>query len=162
MNVADVLKYGNLTLLDTLKNVPKSTWETPGVCGVWSVKDIVAHLSSYELMLAETQSAFLDGGPTPIRDTFSRLGGKANDHLVEARQALSIDEILGEYEAAHAKVMSQIVQIPEETRRQNGTIPWYGEDYDLEDLITYMNYAHKREHCAEINVFRDQLEQTKS
>jgi hypothetical protein len=35
-----------------------------------------------------------------------------------------------------------------------GTSPWYGADYALDDLIVYMNYAHKREHCAQIRAFR--------
>jgi hypothetical protein len=42
-------------------------------------------------------------------------------------------------------------------RRQNGALPWYGAEYDLEDFIAYSFYGHKREHTAQINVFRDAL-----
>jgi hypothetical protein len=47
MNVLDILKYGNLTLLKSVEDLPEEKWEVGGVCGVWSVKDIMAHLSSF-------------------------------------------------------------------------------------------------------------------
>ena len=50
-----------------------------------------------------------------------------------------------------------LAQIPYEGRRLNGTLPWYGEEYDLEDFIIYTFYGHKREHSAQIAAFRDQL-----
>lgn len=157
MNTINVLKYGSGTLLGTLAGVPKSEWETAGVCGVWSVKDILAHLTSYELLLADVLTTLLDGGPTPYLEAMNGPG-EFNDSQVELRRNNSPDEALAEYEQAHANVMSLAVQIPKETYRQNGTIPWYGEDYDLQDYIIYTNYAHKREHSAEINVFRDRLQ----
>jgi hypothetical protein len=81
-----------------------------------------------------------------------------NDVQVEMRRDKTSAEILTEYKETHAQVMSLIEQVPEEKRRENGALPWYGMEYDLDDLIVYSNYAHKREHCAEINVFRDHLE----
>jgi hypothetical protein len=48
MNAVDVLKYGNATFVGTLALVPENQRETGGACGWWSVKDLVAHLASYE------------------------------------------------------------------------------------------------------------------
>jgi hypothetical protein len=53
--------------------------------------------------------------------------------------------------------MELITQIPPQTLRQPGTIPWYGAEYALDDLLVYMYYGHKREHSAQVGVFRDQL-----
>ena len=158
MNTLDVLKYGDNTFLTTLGGVDQAHWETGGVCGIWSVKDIVAHLTSYELFLGDVLTTFLDGGPTPTMQAMGELGPlNFNDAQVELRQGNSPAEVLAEYKDAHSRVMELAGQIPTETFRKNGTIPWYGEGYDLDDLIVYNNYAHKREHCAEINHFRDQL-----
>jgi hypothetical protein len=44
MNATDILKYGQVTALQAINGLPESAWETPGACGVWSVKDIIAHL----------------------------------------------------------------------------------------------------------------------
>ena len=68
MNAVDVLRYGHGTVLTTLEGVPSTEWTTPGVCGVWSVKDIVAHLASYELALVDVLTSLTKGGPTPTRE----------------------------------------------------------------------------------------------
>jgi hypothetical protein len=157
MNVLDILKYGDQTLMRSVKDLPESDWEVGGVCGVWSVKDIVAHLSSYELLLADVLRTFLDGGPTPNLDEMARLRGNFNDDMVARRRQMTMAEVVTEYGAAQAEVMGLAAQVPPETYRQNGTLPWYGLEYCLDDYVVYTNYAHKREHSAEINVYRDQL-----
>jgi hypothetical protein len=121
-------------------------------------KNIVAHLTSYELIVSDVLRTFVNDEPTPQLETMGNHGpAEFNDSEVAKRQAKSAAETLAEYESAHAEVMALAAQIPAETFRQNGTMPWYGEGYDLEDFIVYSNYAHKREHSAEINVFRDRL-----
>jgi hypothetical protein len=160
MNTVDVLKYGHQTVLSTLDGVPQTEWETSGVCGIWSVKNIIAHLASFEHVLVEVLTTFLDGGPTPYLETMGTLGpAEFNDSEVAKRQAKSATDTLAEYEATHAQVMTLAAQIPAETFRQNGTLPWYGSEYDLDDFIAYMFYGHKREHSAQIAVFCDQLAQ---
>ena len=32
-----------------------------------------------------------------------------------------------------------------------GTIPWYGPDYSLDDLLVYQMYGHKREHDPQLS-----------
>ncbi|GAB4454424.1 MAG: hypothetical protein Kow00120_24260 [Anaerolineae bacterium] len=158
MNAVDVLKYGHQTVLQTLDGVPVSAWETGGVCGVWSVKEIIAHLASYEHLLIDVLNGLLDGGPTPCLDAYLEVGAAAfNDLEVEKRKGKTVDETLEEYNAAQAQTMALIAQAPVEARRQPGTLPWYGSEYALEDFIVYQYYGHKREHCAQIDVYRDRL-----
>jgi hypothetical protein len=76
---------------------------------------------------------------------------------VDRRKANTVREVLAEFNNAHARVMELIVTISVETLRQNGTLPWYGMDYALDDVIVYMYYGHKREHSAQIAAFRDHL-----
>jgi hypothetical protein len=66
-------------------------------------------------------------------------------------------DVLAELNEAHARVMALATRIPAETYRQNGTLPWYGPEYDLDDFIVYTFYGHKREHSAQIAAFGDQL-----
>jgi uncharacterized damage-inducible protein DinB len=109
MHAVDVLKYGNLTLLKALDGIPGDQWETEGVCGWWSVKNIIAHLASFEHILDEVLATFQGGGPTPYMQAWAK--GNFND----------------------------------------------GEEYDLEDFIAYQYYGHKREHSAQINIFKDRF-----
>jgi len=155
MNAVDVLKYGHRTALGTLEGLPESEWEKAGVCGWWSVKNIIAHLTSFELVLVDILKTFLGENVAPTLQLYSDPA--FNDKQVDLRKDRSPTETLAEFNQAHAEVMSLIVQVPLEQRRRVGAIPWYGEEYDLEDLIAYMYYGHKREHSAQINVFKDTL-----
>jgi hypothetical protein len=157
MNAVDILKYGHLTVLQTLDGFPESAWDTPGACGTWSVKDIIAHLASYELVLVDVLTTFRGSGPTPVLNRFLELGGQFNDDEVCSRKKKTIKEVLGEYNDTHAQVMSMVAQLSSETLRQNGTLPWYGEVYALDDFLVYAYYGHKREHSAQIAAFRDRL-----
>jgi len=50
-----------------------------------------------------------------------------------------------------------VAQLSSEMLCQNGTLPWYGEVYALDDFLVYAYYGHKREHSAQIAAFRDRL-----
>ena len=157
MNASDILKYGQGTVLQTIESFPESAWETPGACGVWSVKDIIAHLASYEHVLVDVLSTFVSSGPTPYLSKFTDPDNNFNNTEVAARKGKTVREVLGEFNDTHAQVMSLSARIPVETFRQAGTIPWYGLEYALDDYIVYAYYGHKREHSAQIAAFRDHL-----
>ena len=159
MNAKDVLFYGHDFVLRNLADLPMSHWDTQNVCGWWSTKDILSHLTSFEDVLVETLQGLVGGGPTPHRDAMINDHGKFNDDEVAERKDKSASEVFDEYQARHAETMALIVRIPAEVIRQPGTLPWYGADYSLDDLIVYQYYGHKREHTAQINVFKDLLKQ---
>jgi hypothetical protein len=152
VNAHDVLKYGHQTVLSTLDRLPHEVWTTPNVCGVWSTKDIVAHLASFEQVLDEVLSSLMDTKHlTPMLDKF-RSEATFNDSQVAARKDSSAAEVLAEYESSYARVAARAV--PPDLFSQPGTLPWYGEEYSLDDLIVYMFYGHKREHSAQLALFR--------
>src|SRR2546421_4757123 len=157
MNATDILKYGQLTVLQTIDGFPETEWETAGACGVWSAKDIIAHLASYEQVLVDILTTFTGGGSTPMLNSYIELGGEFNDIEVSRRKAKTIQDVLAEFNDTHTQVMSLMAKIPSETLRQTGTLPWYGMNYALDDVLVYMYYGHKREHSAQIAVFRDQF-----
>jgi hypothetical protein len=157
MNASDILMYGHGTVLQTIEGLPESAWETPGACGVWSIKDIIGHLASYEHVMVDVLSAFVGGGPTPYLNKYTDPGGQFNDSEVELRKGKTVREVLGEYNDTHEQVRSLAARIPVETFRQTGTLPWYGMEYALDDFIVYTQYGHKREHSAQIAAFRDHL-----
>jgi hypothetical protein len=158
MNAADILKYGQATALQAIDGFPETAWKTPGACGVWSVKDIVAHLASYEEVLIDILSGFVGRYPTPSLEKFLELGSQFNDTEVERRKGRTVREILDEFNDVHAQVMSLAERIRPEAFRQVGTLPWYGMEYSLDDVLVYMYYGHKREHSAQIAAFRDRLD----
>ena len=155
MNALDILRYGQHTVLGGLEGFPEEHWNTPGVCGVWSAKDVIAHLASYEWLLVDILTDVLGGGPTVYLDAFRDGGRPFNDLQVETRKGKSPAEVVAELQSAHAQVMVAMTRLPPDTLRQTGTLPWYGPEYALDDYIVYASYGHKREHSAQIAVFRD-------
>ena len=160
MNASDVLHYGQDFVLRNLVDLPMEHWDTQNVCGWWSTKDILSHLTSFECVLTEGLQSFLGGGPTPYMNQLGADHGKFNDDQVAARQDHSAQAVFDEFQAQHAANMALIAQIPAEVIRQAGAIPWYGMEYSLDDYIVYQYYGHKREHTAQINVFKDALKQS--
>jgi len=157
MNASDILKYGQGTVLQAIEGLSETGWETPGACGVWSIKDILAHLTSYEHVILDVLSTFVSSNPTPYLRKYTEPGGGFNDSEVDARKGKTVKEVLGEFHDTHSQVMSLAARIPVETFRQTGTLPWYGMEYALDDFIVYTQYGHKREHSAQIAAFRDHL-----
>lgn len=157
MDALDILKYGHRTVVSTVEALPENEWETPNVCGWWSSKNIIAHLASFELVLVEVLSSFLEDAPTPTLRKFGESPQGFNDVSVAERQNLTPAETWAEYEGTQGRTIELMANIPVEVRRQKGRLPWYGPEYDLEDFIVYSFYGHKREHMAQINVFLDLL-----
>jgi hypothetical protein len=158
MNAVDILKYGHLQVVAAVDHFPETQWDTANVCGVWSSKEIIAHLASFEHLLIEVLNGFLkEGDPTPYLAEMGRDPQAFNDNQVGQRRQWRPEAVLDEYRRVQAATMELISQIPAETARRPGLLPWYGLEYSLDDFIVYTYYGHKREHCAQIMVFRDQV-----
>ncbi|MCL4262350.1 MAG: maleylpyruvate isomerase N-terminal domain-containing protein [Anaerolineae bacterium] len=157
MNALDILKYGHFTVLGSVKDLPEADWQTGGVCGVWSVKQIIAHLASFEQLLVEILENVSGSASGPVLERYKADILAFNDEEVTARQNLNAAQTMAEYETLQAQTMPLLAQIPAAQRRENGLLPWYGAEYDLDDFLVYTYYGHKREHCAQIAVFRDQI-----
>ena len=157
MNALDILQYGNLTFVKTVQAVPLADRDLQGVCGGWSVKDIIAHLASFEMLLIEVFSIFLDGGSTPMLDQWLNNPAAFNEHQVKLRRDQSAKDVLTEYIVTFDRVMSLATQIRAEVWQQPGILPWHGGQYSLDDFVVYQYYGHKREHSAEIAAFLNRI-----
>lgn len=157
MNASDILYYGNTKIHEYIDDLSTAEWEAAGVCGWWSVKEIMAHLASFEQVLTEVIGTVQGEEPGPYMREFARSGQNFNDIQVAKRQGMSHVEVMAEYEAQHEHNHVLAKNLPPDLCRQAGTLPWYGEKYSLDDFIVYTFYGHKREHGAQIGVYRDKI-----
>lgn len=158
MNVYDIVKYGNLTFLGSLTDLKKSDAEKAGACGIWSVKNIVSHITSFELLLPEIIHLLLDKKySSEYLKFYLEDEQKFNDQEVRKRSKHTLDEAIEEYNKVHKKAVLLLNKIPKAKLGKVEAIPWYGKEYSFEDLIVYMYYGHKREHSAQIGIFRGNL-----
>src|SRR5579859_4374706 len=143
MNAVDVLKYGHSAVQQAVNDLPDSAWEKAGACGFWSVKDIIAHLTSFEYVLKEVLMTIIEGemhgstpsAATPHLNSFMESCAQFNLVEVETRKGKTAMEVLAEYDDTYSQVMSLITQVPAEVYRQAGMLPWYGMEYSLDDFI---------------------------
>lgn len=153
MNIRDILTYGQNHVLEAVEDLSAADWETPGVCGEWSAKDVVAHLASFENVLLDVLKYIIGDKDTPHLQAFTS-DPDFNDNEVLKRRSKSWIVVLAELALAHDEVMNLIGQLPVQVLREKGVLAWYGDDYDLEDFIVYSYYGHKREHTAQIEAYK--------
>jgi uncharacterized damage-inducible protein DinB len=159
MHGGDILYYGHDFLLRALNGLDKQYFDTEPICGVWTTKDVIAHLASHELFFIDVLHTVLEiDAPKPSMDIMFQVGpGVYNDSEVDKRKSMSYQEVWEEYDTARQKVEALWAQVPEEKLRQSGLLEWYGAEYDLEDFMVYSFYGHKREHSAQINILKDKF-----
>jgi Mycothiol maleylpyruvate isomerase N-terminal domain len=126
MNVADVLTYGHEMVLRATDGLAEPDWLTPGVCGAWTVKDVVAHLASVELLIADVVGTFVGSGPTPHLDAFNRKDPQYNDEEVARRREWSVARTLGEYTEAAQRVLEVGSPAGECPRAGHHALVWEG------------------------------------
>ncbi|MFN8533579.1 MAG: DinB family protein [Dehalococcoidia bacterium] len=157
MNAADVLLYGRRTVTEALAKVPRAEWDAVGAAGEWSVKDVVAHLTSFQWVVADALNELLGSSDTPTLTRMLESDGSFDLAEVAQRRMLSADLIFDEYEQACAETERLVRLAPAEILRQPGTIPWYGREYSVDDLIVYMIYGHAREHAVHFTQAAERL-----
>ena len=156
MNMSEVLQNANLLVIRVLDGLPEKEWDIPGACGDWSVKDIVAHLASYEHLIVDVLNTFLGGELTPTVPRWARSRAAFNVEEVEARKYATAQQVMDEYQGTQVEATSLIMQIPPQKVQQPGTMPWYGQQHSLADFIQHM-IEHIREHVAQISAFHTQV-----
>lgn len=157
MHINDIFTNGHLTLMQTLDRLSAEDAETPNVCGVWSVKDILIHLTSFEQILGDLLASLQGKAKDTPRLHDFIYDPTFNDRVVRENQHKTYAMVLQEYELAHQRAAQLLLYFPHELRQLSGLIGWYGESYDLDDFIAYTYYGHKVEHCAQIAIFVDGL-----
>jgi hypothetical protein len=148
MQVIDVLMYGQRTVEATIARYRPEDWSRIAL-GVWTAKDLLGHLGAFEVRFAD-QLAAIVGAPLET-DLPSADPATFNDDQAAVRASWPIEQVLDEFRSAHERVMAHARAIDPATWREVGTIPWYGPDYSLEDLVVYQQYGHKREHDPQLS-----------
>jgi uncharacterized protein (TIGR03083 family) len=155
MSITDVLDKSHVLVMETIDDLPETQWDVPGACGDWSVKDIIAHLTAYEVLLRDALKTFAGSEPTAYLLAFAKDN---QDHFNAAAVArhryATAQQIEDDYNEAQMQTTSLLAQIPAGKAAQKGTVPWFGPDLSLAELVNDL-YTHTREHCEQIKRFRE-------
>jgi hypothetical protein len=156
MNAVVLTNYIHEWFIKKVNALPQDKWDQPGATGTWSCKDILSHVTSYEIKLIPVLEEFVNSGQSTL-NPFPEDHQKFNDEETSKRKDKNYQEIIDEYNQAHNQVMELINQIPQEKFSEVGALTWYGQEYSLDDYLVYRDYGHKKEHGTQIDVFADHL-----
>ena len=153
MNTIDVLMYGQRTVERTIARYQPDDWSRIAL-GVWTAKDLLGHLGAFEVRFADILATFVDA---PVVSGLLEANPQTfNDDQAAVRADWTIEQVTDEFLAAHERVMTHARALPAERWREVGTIPWYGPEYSLDDLVVYQMYGHKREHDPQLSAVLEQ------
>jgi hypothetical protein len=152
MNPLDVLRYGQRDVDGLVARFRPDDWDAIAL-GVWTTKDLVGHLGAFEARFGDILAWFL--GDAPPAGLMLENPATFNDDQAAIRHDWTVEAVLDEFRAATERITALAARIPTERWAEVGTIPWYGPEYAMDDLLVYSMYGHKREHCPQLEAVLD-------
>ena len=117
----------------------------PGVAGNWSVRDVLAHVTTWEEEALTHLPVILAGGRPPrYADAYGGIDA-FNARTTEAKRALSLAEVRQEQERVHRRLLDYVAGVP------TGTLE--GETR-FRRRLRLDTYGHYRHHAAAIRRWR--------
>ena len=143
-----MMGYGQKTIDGLIDRLRPDDWSAIAL-GVWTSKDVIGHLGAFEVRFAEVMALFTD--ETPATNLRAASPSTFNDDQAGIRKDWTVEQVVAELRDAHRLVMTLAARVPAETWSAVGTIPWYGPQYSLDDMLVYTMYGHKREHAPQLD-----------
>ncbi len=133
-------------LKESYAGLPLSQLTEPGVVEGWSVKDILAHVTTWEEEALKALPLILEGGrPAQYSATYGGIDA-FNALMTDKKRGLSLSEVLGQLDETHHKLLDYIQSAPEaqitrETRFRR--------------RLRLDTYSHYPEHTRMIRAWRE-------
>ncbi len=129
-----------------LLQVGPARMNLPGASGDWSVKDVVAHLATWESRPVAWLIAVQAGvWPTPPEWPVNLNEAQLNDWIYRANRGRSTEDVLEESQQISGRLAELIKATPEDMLLSPGRFEWL-RDSSLADSIGGNSYEHYREH----------------
>jgi hypothetical protein len=102
----DLYQAAVTAVLANVERIPAYERNTSGVCGHWTLRDLMAHLAFWDGWIADSLTVKKRGEqPAPITEEFDVIN--AREH--EKRANLSWDEVIAEQNRTRARLMPLMI-----------------------------------------------------
>lgn len=136
-------------LHEAYAGLPDSRMTEPGVVEDWSVKDVLAHVTTWEEE-ALTYLPYIAEGRTPPRYSVKYGGIDAFNALrTEQKRGLSLPEVLGQMEQTHRRLIEYVRGVPEVL---------FTRETPFRHRLRFDTYRHYTVHARAIRDWREQRE----
>jgi uncharacterized protein (TIGR03083 family) len=126
----------------------------PGAVGVWSVKDVLAHLAFWERYAADLLDA-IERGETPTLDA-EDLTETRNASVVAQYYQRPLSAVVAEWRAASEELIDLLAGLSAEDLNDPERFGW-SDGRSLLDRIAGNSYEHEQEHIDQIRAWMRSL-----
>jgi hypothetical protein len=132
---------------ESYAGLPDAQMMEPGVMGNWSVKDTLAHVTTWEEEALKYLPLILTGGRPP---RYSQSGGinAFNAQMREQKRDLTLSEVLRQLDETHRRLIDYIQSVPEEQ---------FTRETRFRHRLRLDTYSHYPEHVKAIQEWRKRL-----
>jgi hypothetical protein len=131
---------------ESFAELPESRLTEPGVTGDWSVKDILAHVTTWEEEALKYLPLILAGGRPPRYVSYGGIDA-FNARMTEAKRHFSLPEVLKQLDGIHGRLV-EFVQRTDEAE--------FRSDTRFRRRLRLDTYSHYPHHTEAIRQWRKQ------
>ena len=145
-------------LLRQLRGIHEQTLDLVPVQGVWTVKDILVHLGSWDALHTDRMSMVLHGRINAIRELGEQDAvDSRNAEILTFSGNLTLEQALAVCLKERGGFLATLDRVPDDLLHQEIEMPW-GWRTRMYTWIKW-RYQHDAEHAAVLNTWRNQLQQ---
>jgi len=150
-DLLETLASQRASFMATLDGLSPEQMRMPGACGLWSIKDIMAHLTTWESELVTALNQ-LQNRRTPsildIEDIHSW-----NEEQYHANAPRPLEVIMEDFAGVHRMLLRMIEDLDERTLFDRRRFKWM-EGEPLAYLVEENSSLHEEEHAEDIRAWR--------
>jgi uncharacterized damage-inducible protein DinB len=143
----DLIRATNMRLDLLLSGLNVDQMNQPGAVGVWSVKDVIAHIAFWERYATGIVHAVLEG-ETPVLDA-EDLTETRNASVVAQYYQRPLGAVIAEWHAARGELLDALADISDEELNDPQRMAW-SDGRTLLDRVAGNSYQHEQEHIDQI------------
>ena len=130
---------------DSFAGLTPAQLQAPDAAGAWSVKDILAHVTTWEEEALKNLPLILQGMRTArYKDQYGGIDA-FNDQMTERKRAMPLDEVVRQLEATHRRFVEYVATAPDEE---------FVTETRFRRRIRWDTYSHYPHHEATIRDWR--------
>jgi hypothetical protein len=119
------------------------------ICPGWTIKEVVGHITAWEIVIDKALIAFRAGDPPYfLREQDFDLFNKG---AVEKRSAWTLAEVIREWEEVRGELKGTITKLNGNDLQMEMVLPW-GSERTVQELIEIIA-EHEQEHAENVKRF---------
>ena len=155
MNKAEILKAledEHERFLDLIEDLPPEDLTAPGVNGDWSIKDIMAHINSWEAELIKLLFQARQGAkPTSIHFRGVNVD-EINEAWHQERKSRHLEQVLDDFHAIRLQTIRRVNAFSDQELTDPKRFSWQ-KNIPLWRWIAENSFAHEAEHRQQVEAW---------